>query len=610
MSKSILIIDSLSASEYFVNNQDKFSEAVPICVSVVGSEYLNQHNILYKSVEDYISIEKLKDCVLEPIKLLIEACEEIDFKLNKWYESNTHDLNLADINIYIIFTSVIDTIYKQKLLVKALLLENVDSIVTISRNSNAKNCSVNNVGITGASVLYSFAEVADYVAKNHIDIKIPPITKKTEVMPKTVCQNCLKEKIKKNSILYPMGYIIKKYGVQSGLRTFPHILKNMVFSKKKLAVLKYSYDWFYMLPELYNAGYNIVFLNLDNKWKSNANINFNNDFIADALNEIKSLENIQGNEFIARQIENILISSYDLVESEYNYVEMEIKKISPDLLLSSGKSGFRDYLVTIISRRNGISVISWDHGGLGLLNSPFSYDIECKESDIVLCFGEGVMNKYYGYAELFGSECPKIYPVGSFELRKLFSGEGNRSSKKYSVVYATSHYMLMSSISFLETQKKILDYLGRNNIVSVLKKHVAEKKDYILDEYITNNNYKTIKIIKNEDTYTNLISQADVVILDNPQTTLLQGLASHKTIFALTKFASYNEESKKELNKFVYCSDDIDELLHMVDQYLKGNIPKMPENAYFKKFMEEYAIGRTEISIEKTVINILREVTE
>jgi hypothetical protein len=257
-----------------------------------------------------------------------------------------------------------------------------------------------------------------------------------------------------------------------------------------------------------------------------------------------------------------------------------------------------EQLAARLAQGHGLPVINWQMGAYGAHKAPIMLYVEFMNSDLVLVWGKGVEETMK--ADPLNTFPCRIEPVGSASLedvRRRHAGEPGKPG----ILYVTTNYAgnrLYVSYEdpfhdneLWETQKAIIDLLGRHRGTSVLKIHPGALSRAHIDEYIEDQGFgEKIRVIQREKSFEDLLSGADAVIIDFPSTSLLQALAAGKTIFVLTRHARLLEEAMALLRKRAYCTGDLGEFTGMIRAYLEGRpVPGNPDRSN-TEFLERYGV--------------------
>lgn len=270
-----------------------------------------------------------------------------------------------------------------------------------------------------------------------------------------------------------------------------------------------------------------------------------------------------------------------------------------------------------------IPVITWQHGGYGAMevHSIINY-CDLISSDAHFVFGNGVVDSYLQAAKKYGTE---LISVGSTSLefinnKETTAGEDTKLKNSKDILYITSSYFQndinisvfppFSDNLFWQIQRAIVDLLGQHDNYKVtVKLHPSNNYEVPpLQPYSVDRGYNHFNFKKQEESFTELLQKADVVIIDFPFTTLLQALTTKKPVFAYTGLVYYNEIAQKLLSKRAICSRNLDEFLSTLEKYLSESIYEADLSN--NEFLEMYGITSKEGTSKKRAPHELRKILD
>jgi len=401
------------------------------------------------------------------------------------------------------------------------------------------------------------------------------------------------KRIENLPVIEDIIYQTKNNGIIPGVRIAYSGLLNMI-SGKPLIQVNFGYNWDCITPDLYSHGYyryKLRTMRSNEHWKQ-----IDVDPIKSVLQPFCIMNGIDFSHIVFARFAPVLQQSLNFALRKARDIDDFFQRVNPCAVLFSTKSHFFDHMYAHIAHHHGIPVISWQHGEQGIRDTPTTFYTEMMNSDYYLCYGEGVRELFKGrYQHEF--PCEKI-AVGSSELASL--GQASHHHNKKGVMYATTNYYLndfyisgdkpLSDISLWRSQKKILEALGNTNIEVNFKMHPSQKQTNHLIELIKENQFHNIQIITNEHSFTELLKHVDTVILDWPSTTLMQSIASQKTIFVLLKHVYLTDKARSLLEKRAYVSDDLIEFTDMIARFFRGeSLPQKPD-INNTEFLKQYCL--------------------
>jgi len=138
-----------------------------------------------------------------------------------------------------------------------------------------------------------------------------------------------------------------------------------------------------------------------------------------------------------------------------------------------------------------------------------------------------------------------------------------------------SFFPLLSDNYFWCTQQAVVDVLRKHeDYTTIIKIHPnLTVRETPLRSYIKEKEFENCQFIKNEYFFSDLLSIADIVVIDFPSTVLLQALTTTKPIFVLLKHLRVEKNAVDLLKHRAYCYSGMEEFTKALNQYLdSGNI--------------------------------------
>lgn len=234
-----------------------------------------------------------------------------------------------------------------------------------------------------------------------------------------------------------------------------------------------------------------------------------------------------------------------------------------------------------------------------------------------VCFQHGEMSLYYPGLWNEASELLYISHYFSFgeqvSIQKTNSAAGVSGFKKAVSIGSPGldklknqsadgrSYILFGSAKFLdygggfgskyrdaalnEVQSLLVDYfeqyLQLNPGTAMIWKHNQER---LVSQPL--NAVKKIQIIREEKTFTDLLSAASIVILDRPSTTALEACITNKPIFVLIGKGSWYSLPEQLLKKRAVIADTPEKLRNAIDDYLNKGV--YPADVTNREFVRAY----------------------
>ncbi len=422
------------------------------------------------------------------------------------------------------------------------------------------------------------------------------------------------QKVSKHPALLDTLDCTRKRGVGSGAAVALHAMHNALRARKALLMVGFTYNWHYILPELYRDGYSIAHLTLPEIVQTHASeASFPNT--KEILQRSLTLENIDLSPVFKTRFLPLLKRYFSELPELIKHMNTVISEVQPRAVLFGTKSNYRENIIAHIAHHHHVPVLSWQHGTQGLHYSLIALYNEYLNSDYHLCFGEGVIQTFK--ADMKTRSKTQLAPIGSFELEDIFFNAGG-GSQDYQALYVTAPYKnnnlyvgsssLRTDNELWATQKRILDILGRLNVKTIFKLHPSQCNDEHIRDFLTERGYVNIRPIKREASYVDLLAKAPCVILDSPTTTLLQALAAKKTIFAYQGHIRFTEYARSLLDKRAYVGDDLDEFTGLLAKYFTGEPLGQHPNIEDTDLLEEYGVQKLDRQVIGRALALLRSI--
>lgn len=587
-----------------------------IALTPFAMNELDKRNVHYKIIEEYYSSEELYKLGIDNFEKVEKLCEIIDnFVVEKNKILKEYRITPALFSFY--YLKVIYDAVTIRLFHLNKLIENEmpDAIVFYEGEKypfgalekapylffeNRESIYSHLFSLEGwKSRIIKKSPVHDYSCE-HI--------KKEEVHTINVLDK-LKNWITRNPLINDLVVVFMKKGIPGEFNYF----KTILLTDKKIPVIIFGhgYNWDDCLDELqsegliprYRVSENFHWLNKSLKSKlqpmkmSWDNLKkdreFNKFFEYDDLNFLPVLESRLL--YITEEITSTCIFSYEDIARFI--ADKEIRAV-----ISSTISTPEGHTTALAARNAGIPVVTWQHGGYGEMDHPILYYTELISSDAHFVFGDGVRKYLEQPAKVLGT---KLITIGSSSLGKIKNApvEYKQKSKKI-ILYITSailqNYSNISTFPpfednrFWDTQKEIINVLGKykdfNIIVKLHPTNVV--RDTPIRSYVEDKGFKNFSFIKQERSVIELLSIADVIVIDMPMTTILQALKTLKPVFVYLGHVHYDEEACCLLGKRAIYDKDLNCLKDRLEQYLSNMIYEADVNN--KEFLIKYGTASLE----------------
>jgi len=268
------------------------------------------------------------------------------------------------------------------------------------------------------------------------------------------------------------------------------------------------------------------------------------------------------------------VKAYAKIQKRYN-VKLMLRSESPTGL---------GHTIEASARNAGCKVIQWQHGMVTHHRevTEFMDSSQGMCSDYMFVYGDAVKREILEYRNY---DEPQVVSIGSAAMDNL-ALTGRPHAASHVILYATTGYYKenwyfgysppLSDIHLYRDQKMFVNLLRQQVTVgqkAILKLHpgmTSEDSENLLKSEEANN----IRIVRGENTFSELLAESDVVVLDFPSTTLLQSIRSGLPVFVLMRHLRYPPEARRLLEQRAVCSESAAELSNRVQEFLKtGDYP-------------------------------------
>lgn len=598
---------------------------------------LDKYDLKYKIPEDYYKPEELYQMGIENFKKVENLCNLIDTEIqlynNDYSELNINPAMFSYYHLKIMYDAITICIFK---LSKIVEYEKPYAVYFYD----------------SAKFPFGIYESAPYLLFNHKESlysqilllnlwnipqktlsSLPQHTNEESNLQNENISDNLKKRAKEYLCDHPELYDIALTLKKRGFPGFLQWIKNNLRTNKEFPVLLYGagYNWDECNEDLRSQGIAPVYRITDDfHWLEEAieqdpgslhtswlnlqiNPEFRPFFIMDGIDFYPLVK--ERLEFLVKRMSIACLFSV-------RHVTNLIANKNIKTVIASTFSTCVGHSAAQAAHNSKIPVITWQHGGYGAMEiHPIVNYCDLINSNAHFVFGNGVLDSYLEAAERYGT---KLIAVGSTSLESIENKESttteNRKLNGKNILYVTSSYVQndscisayppFSDIFFWQTQKSIVDTLGKHdNYTVTIKLHPSNNYDLPpLQSYSTDCGYDNFRFIRREESFTELLQKADAVIIDFPFTTLLQALTTKKPVFAYTGLVYYNENAQKSLTKRAICSRNLDEFLCILDKYLTDAVYEADLNNI--EFLEMYGIASREGTSKKRATKELNKILD
>jgi hypothetical protein len=293
----------------------------------------------------------------------------------------------------------------------------------------------------------------------------------------------------------------------------------------------------------------------------------------------------------------LISNDLNLFINNLNLIKKSIKIY--DAIVSNVFTFPLDLYFAHVANSLNLPVIVWQHGEKGQAYDPTIKSTELLYSTNYFCYADSV--KLF-YEQLNINSKIKYDVVGSVE-KNIFWKDGK------SIVYATGKWFKTATPFIPKSNPDKRLYDAHNIILNFLTKYTKQ-----FDVIFRPNNspglndipYSFNNIHINFDTtFTKLLEDAALVILDTPATTLVESCSTEVPIFVLGGRSEYNDEYLLSIKRRVIWKETPEELITAIENYILKK--EYPANILDTDYLNKYCANAKKNQVVENVINSLNE---
>lgn len=589
---------------------------------------LDKKNIPYKRIEDYYYSNEPYKLGMENYKKVEDFCRFIDgFISKKKKKLKKYGITPAFFSIYylkIIYDTLTIKLFQLNRLVK---LEKPDIVIVYEGKKFPFGAVENAPYIFFDNRESIYSQLLSLDGWRTKIIKKPHLNESSDYDPKKEKIDLLKMSkiwLSKNPLLFHFAVVLVKDGMNGMLK----YIKNIFHFNKKMtpiAIFGSGYNWNDCFEVLLDSGFVPIYrISEDFLW---LNKSLKKDSKAMDMVWIELKNEIESKDFFKYDSINFFSILASRIQFMIEKITMECIFAYEDItrlivttkikaLVSSTFSTPSGHSISRAVRNAGIHVITWQHGGYGQFEHPFLRYTELMSSDVHYIFGDGVRKYLEQPANAFKTD---LITIGSSSLGKLNHDRfDNQPSQRKVILYIVSassqNCLYISTFPFSsdnlywDTQIAIINILGKHKDFNVIiKQHPNETfKDIPIRSYVKDKGFENFTFIRNEKSVVELISIADIIIIDIPCTTPLQAMTTSKPMFVYLGHLYYDEEACDLLGRRAMYSKDISNFIDMLAKYLSNGVYGADVNN--KDFLIYYGTASLEISPGMRAAKALKQV--
>lgn len=602
----LILVENEKDVENFYKKFGKSEEFKWIALSPFAIPELEKLNINYEIINDYYDSEELWKATgwnsYERVGALIKFVDNF-IKTNMKEFKNIDVLNCYKHQLIMLFDGIISRIFMLKSLFNRLKPEKIYICKRDPHPFSGYGYLFNQNDTLWANCLSlegCFPEIS-FVHSNEI------IT--ANLFEKKVTWKGLIKKIPGCSRLTKEYRSLQEIG-------FHNYMKRL-FVKKRILLLESKYEWENTIRIFFENGFRLQAKSIEDLRKTNLRNSLLSElevFISELSRENKYkekfvYENVNFHPLLKSRVEEMIYEGITKGVSIYNYGEKYIQKHHPKAVLFS-VAPYPEYWFLLQSfKKNRIPVICWQHGSKGFYNIRGNPETELLYTDYFFNYGKGVTETYSKFKREYSFQS---FSTGSSTIDKLTN---TKESGDYILYVTTNYYQNNLYFSVFSDYVDIKIYHIQRQILHYLKTLQDEK---IIFKLHPNLSYGTpplemtkenIKIVRNEKSFTEILPNCKLIIIDVPSTVFLQSAITNKPIFCLTNIIKLKQEALSLMKKRAICTENPEELIPKLDDYLKtGNYPADVNNREFIKRYGTYLDdgNSTERAVGK-VLEIIKE---
>jgi hypothetical protein len=564
--KYLLLLESSVQYNAYLDRKDSLDshELLICCLSISAIHYCKEQNLTYFLPEDCFTKEdsvKFQEISELKIKRLVQSLNEYYHK--QYGDEDGFQFDMGNYHFFMLYH------FFGALHYRAFILFNV-----------FEKCKMDRILITEEKLSTKI-------------IRPFPISQ----YPNCYLELCRNSNYKEKIIAIPISnFVEKKYetpityvrGILSSFLRKSSIINdflNFTNSNIRISKLKFLFNrndtdilllgtpgpWKYILsnPFFYN--------NVSVVYEGEKNLFYSNDQIRNWFNEWFSWEDV----FLGFNVGNLafyemarikIISERIFVNHKFNVKRITRHKC---IIFAVAPYSFEEYILSL-AKFLYIPRICFQHGEMSLYYPGLWNDAsELLYVSHYFSYGEQVSLEKSASAKKINNEI-KTVSIGSPALEIL---RDESSKTKCDILYASSKFLNYSAgfvapyadLNIYNTQEQLLNYF--ENYLKINPDKVVVWKQN--QERLTGQPiYKVdkVKSIREEITFSQLLRDAQIVILDRPSTTSLEACMTNKPLFVLISGRNWFKLPEKLLRKRAIISYTPEELLKSVDLYLNKGI--------------------------------------
>jgi hypothetical protein len=582
---------------------------------------LDKHRISYKIIEDYYNSKELYKLGTDNYKKVENLCDIIDeYVQNACPATAKLGIRPALFSFYhlkIIYDAVTIRLFQLSKLIEAEK-PNVLYVYDSKRFPFGISRMAPYLHFDNRESIYARLLACEGWGTSVTTLPYVPPPENSDISKSQPSSKALKMRwwLQRHHKLYALATETQKrgwHGLFGGLKSYLGAGGNI-----RVLIFGRGYDWDYCGAELQSAG-------IDHFTRIRDDLEYwtsyhPSDTSADALND--AWKGLQVDDKFRKFFVRDNIDFFPVVEERLQFLVEQLTpacinayKETAELLrkrkikafLSSAFDSCTSHSAARAAQNSNVPVVTWQEGSYGYFNHPIAIYNNLMDSDAFFTYGEGVVSEYRISAKRFNT---RLLPIGSAALDALSQTRQSRKVKKLAntmskkgVLYETTNYYQnslylsipppFSDNHFWYTQRMILDTLAKHHdYTAVVKLHPNPiYRAPSLRVYAETKKFKNCRFFRDEYTATDLLSIADLLVIDFPTTTLLEALTTSKPIFIYIGHLHINTKALKLLERRAFCYRELKSFTNALNEYLSEGKIDRKVNLNDKKFLETYGVG-------------------
>jgi len=615
--KTVFILEHTEDVNEYRNLQENISGThILIAATPYACWELEKQQIPFQGIEKYYDPTEIYTLGMENYPKIDQLCSDIDAVLwGQYPELKKTGFLPAKDNFYyfkILFDNLILRIH---LLQVISLKEKPDCVVTFSSSSEAsKTDESHDLPFTFEESVYSIVARMPGWSCNTCQVKRSDVSDKNEpVSPHNLTPRSLKNLLKNHPAFFIPLFSFKNYGLLKTLKMIFFVLRNSLRCNNSLFLLRQEPSWSSVIFPLYQEGFQVFYLP-EKEEISRTTIALGNEpdqKLTACIRHYATFQNIDMSEIIYEHFHTIIQYYLQYMQPLKETTERLIRQYQPVAFLCSEKATFNEHLSAHIAQSYKIPVIAWQHGD-GPFYPPMQVYVEIMNSDVHLSYGPGHQTMLRTAPDNHFN-CT-IESVGSSILENLYTTSSGSGDKKrilyvttgfyYNNLYVNS-YPVNDNIQW-KNQQEILRALGSLGVPTIFKLNPDQYGNPFICEFIEKNHFDNITLIRHERPFLDLLNDADIIICDYPATPVIESIAAKKTVFVLLSSPHLRQEALIPLKKRVYWSDNIEEFVRMITDYLENKSLDLKPDIHNTEYLEVFGVHKLDGNVAARVLEILK----